>query len=278
MVRKVIGVEIEVALRTPEHPIPKVARKDMEGRVEEKVQRAGMAAAMLASASGQLLQSCHEALSCVGVNEFDDCSDQTFHIEENHEMFPNLEDYDEMLSEVEACVTREEETEKIPHSLTLMDNASSGAVPAGRCVVDTAALIGCGGDRTLDRFIEKFGSDTKLQKSNKVLKGVNADAPVMVQHQQYWFREGGHGLWSWWTFVVGRWAWRQKQEVYKAGRRNGGGISSAESQRLQRGSHPHHERKAYVGRKFRGWQRKQKSMAEPCGRSFEKGTDPMRER
>ena len=64
----------------------------------------------------------------------------------------------------------------------------------------------------------------------------------------------------------------------KKSTRNGGGISSAESQRLQRGSHPHHERKAYVGRKFRGWQRKQKSMAEPCGRSFEKGTDPMRER
>lgn len=52
-------------------------------------------------------------------------------------------------------------------------------------VVDTAALIGCGGDRTLGKFIGKFGSDTMLQKSSKVLKGVNADAPVLVQHQQW---------------------------------------------------------------------------------------------
>ena len=66
-----------------------------------------------------------------------------------------------------------------------MANASHETVPAGMCVVDTAALIGCGGDRTLDKFIGKFVSDTFLQLSNKVLKGVNADAPVVVQHQQW---------------------------------------------------------------------------------------------
>ena len=155
------------------------------GRKGGFLQRAGMAAAMLASASGQLLQPCHEALSCVGVNELDDCFDPAFHIEEDHEMFPNLGDYDEMLNEVEAYMTQDLETEAIPHSLTFMNNTSSGAVPAGRRVVDTAALVGCGGDRTLDKFVERFGSETKLQESNKVLKGVNADAPVMVHHQQW---------------------------------------------------------------------------------------------
>ena len=154
------------------------------GRKGGFLQRAGMAAAMLASASGQLLQSCHEALSCVGLM-VDECYDSAFHLEEDHEVIPKLEDYGEVLSEVDAYMTQNHEAEAIPHSLTFMNSTSSGAVPAGRCVVDTAALIGCGGDRTLDKFVERFGSETKLQESNKVLKGVNADAPVMVHHQQW---------------------------------------------------------------------------------------------
>ena len=154
------------------------------GRKGGFLQRAGMAAAMLASASGQLLQSCHEALSCVGLM-VDECYDSAFHLEEDHEVIPKLEDYGEVVSEVDAYMTQNHEAEAIPHSLTFMNNTSSGAVPAGRCVVDTAALIGCGGDRTLDKFVERFGSETKLQESNKVLKGVNANAPVMVHHQQW---------------------------------------------------------------------------------------------
>ena len=82
-------------------------------------------------------------------------------------------------------MTQDVETSSIPHSLTFMANASRETVPAGMCVMDTAALIGCGGDRTLDKFIGKFGSETSFQQSSKVLKGVNADAPVVVEHQQW---------------------------------------------------------------------------------------------
>ena len=86
---------------------------------------------------------------------------------------------------VDAFMTHDVDMSTIPHCLTFMTNASHETVPAGMCVVDTAALIGCGGDRTLDKFIIKFGSETCLQQSNKLLKGVNADAPVVVQHQQW---------------------------------------------------------------------------------------------
>ena len=86
---------------------------------------------------------------------------------------------------VDAFMTTDSDLAAIPHSLTFMAGAGRETVPAGMCVVDTVALIGCGGDRTLDRFIGTFGSSTTLKASNKVLKGVNADAPVLVQHQQW---------------------------------------------------------------------------------------------
>ena len=66
-----------------------------------------------------------------------------------------------------------------------MAGAGRETAPSGMCVVDTAAMIGCGGDRTLDKLIGKFGSETILQQSSKVLKRVNADAPVLVQRQQW---------------------------------------------------------------------------------------------
>ena len=112
----------------------------------------------------------------------DECEPQAF------EMPTFMMDYEQETTEVpwlsvDAFMTQNVETSSIPHSLTFMANASRETVPAGMCVVDTAALIGCGGDRTLDKFIGKFGSETSFQQSSKVLKGVNADAPVVVEHQ-----------------------------------------------------------------------------------------------
>ena len=48
-----------------------------EGRKGGFLQRAGMAAAMLASASGQLMSSCQDVLMCLSMME-DDCEPQAF--------------------------------------------------------------------------------------------------------------------------------------------------------------------------------------------------------
>ena len=151
------------------------------GRKGGFLQRAGMAAAMLASASGQLMSSCQDAMMCVGMME-DECEPQAFEMP-TFMVNDEQEKTDVPWLNVDAFMTHDVETSSIPHSLTFMANASRETVPAGMCVVDTAALIGCGGDRTLDKFIGKFGSETSLQQSNKVLKGVNADAPVVVEQQ-----------------------------------------------------------------------------------------------
>ena len=153
------------------------------GRKGGFLQRAGMAAAMLASASGQLLSSYQDALTCLRMME-DECEPQAF------EMPTFMMDYEQETTEapwlsVDAFMIQDVETSSIPHSLTFMANASGETVPAGMCVVDTAALIGCGGDRTLDKFIGNFGNETSFQQSSKVLTGVNADAPVVVEHQQW---------------------------------------------------------------------------------------------
>lgn len=73
------------------------------------------------------------------------------------------------------------EVEPAPYSLTYMDNEGREAVPPGMCLIDAAALIGCGGDRTIDRFVSRFGGETALQDSSKILKAVNASASLMIQ-------------------------------------------------------------------------------------------------
>ena len=112
-----------------------------------------MAAAMLASASGQLLASCQDALNCLNLSCMEEFRE--FDIEDQIHSWPKFETFEELqpLSQVDAFMTNESDLATIPHSLTFMAGAGRETVPSGMCVVDTAALIGCGGDRTLDRFI-----------------------------------------------------------------------------------------------------------------------------
>ena len=79
----------------------------------------------------------------------------------------------------------------IPWSVQVLSAQSYGResnaspVPLGFAVIDTAALLGCGGDQAVDAFIKKFKVEDCRSPLVKVFKGVNSGAPITSVEEQW---------------------------------------------------------------------------------------------
>ena len=128
--------------------------KSKKGRKGGFLQRAGVAAAMIASAAG----------SCI---------------------LPSTTETEVMM--LEPAFSTEV---TIPWSVQVL-SASDGQqnrappVPLGFAVIDTAALLGCGGDQAVDAFIKKFKVEDCRSPLIKVFKGVNSGAPITSVEEQW---------------------------------------------------------------------------------------------
>ena len=129
--------------------------KSKKGRKGGFLQRAGVAAAMIASAAG----------TCI---------------------FPPPTPTDVMM--LEPTLSSEA---TIPWSVQILSAQSSGRqsngspVPLGFAVIDTAALLGCGGDQAVDAFIKKFKVEDCRSPLIKIFKGVNSGAPITSVEEQW---------------------------------------------------------------------------------------------
>ena len=129
--------------------------KSKKGRKGGFLQRAGVAAAMIASAAG----------SCI---------------------LPQMDATDVMM--LEPAMASEVH---IPWSVQVLSAQSYGSpsktspVPLGFAVIDTAALLGCGGDQAVDAFIKKFKVEDCRSPLIKIFKGVNSGAPITSVEEQW---------------------------------------------------------------------------------------------
>ena len=79
----------------------------------------------------------------------------------------------------------------IPWSVQVLSAQSDGQpphaspVPLGFAVIDTAALLGCGGDQAVDAFIKKFKVEDCRSPWIKIFKGVNSGAPITSVEEQW---------------------------------------------------------------------------------------------
>ena len=132
--------------------------KQSKGRKGGFLQRAGMAAVLLAGATGHVL----------GPEHHGGCNLQC------HETFNNA--------------TEVFMVNKSNQLLTCVDSfavSGSTVVPPGYAVVDTAALLGCAGDGALDQFIKIFSVDDSREPRQVTFKGVNSSAPTVSKELQW---------------------------------------------------------------------------------------------
>ena len=120
--------------------------KQNKGRKGGFLQRAGMAAVMLAGATGQMIfPECQGEWDCVEMPNIYNCSADVFMVNKGTHL-PSI---------VDSFVTSNRST-----------------VPSGYAVVDTAALLGCAGDAALDDFIGAFSVEDHRESKKMTFKGV----------------------------------------------------------------------------------------------------------
>ena len=135
--------------------------KSSKGRKGGFLQRAGMAAVMLAGATGQMI-----------FPEF-----QTGVQNDNQLTYAAINDNTEVL-----MVNK---SNQLPNIVDNFAIAGKTVVPPGFAVVDTAALLGCAGDRALDEFIKAFSVDDSREPKRMTFKGVNSSAPTVSEELQW---------------------------------------------------------------------------------------------
>ena len=128
------------------------------GRPGGFMQRAGLAMAMLASAANGLHLGGHNCTGCHQTMMTPPPPPAVF------QSPPELSDTF-VLDESSECL------------------ASASDVPTGFAVLDTACLTACGGGNTIDEYIDTFGVKHKTKKSNKIFRGVIADAPAPAENE-----------------------------------------------------------------------------------------------
>ena len=133
--------------------------KQNKGRKGGFLQRAGMAAVMLAGVTGQTL--CPE--SQCGLNPQICCN-----------AYNNATD-----------VFVVNKGNFLPTCVESFAMTSQTVVPPGYAVVDTAALLGRAGDGALDQFIKTFSVDDSREARQVTFKGVNSSAPTMSKELQW---------------------------------------------------------------------------------------------
>ena len=100
--------------------------------------------------------------------------------------------------EVRSCETQTEEcglfvTDECYD--VLVDHVTDKEANLTSGVIDTACQRGCGGDRTIDGFVQAVQVATSSQPSNILFKGVNQAAPVKAASQDTIpVGIGGHGI------------------------------------------------------------------------------------
>ena len=136
--------------------------KSHKGRKGGFLQRAGMAAVMLAGATGQMIFP--EMAGGMQTNEAPDCD----------------------VMDCTADVFMVNQDKWLP---SIVDNFATSTnktvVPPGYAVVDTAALLGCAGDGALDDFIKAFSVEDNRECKKMTFKGVNSAAPTVSQELQW---------------------------------------------------------------------------------------------
>ncbi len=139
--------------------------KYSKGRKGGFLQRAGMAAVLLAGATGHVL--CPELQSGFEI--------------QHYETENNVTD-----------VFMVNKSNQLPTSVDSFATSGKTVVPPGYAVVDTAALLGCAGDGAIDEFIKTFSVDDNRESRKVTFKGVNSSAPTVSKELQ-WLSIGLNG-------------------------------------------------------------------------------------
>ena len=132
--------------------------KYSKGRKGGFLQRAGMAAVMLAGATGHVL--CPELCGGLDFPSFDTFNNETDVFMVNKGNF-------------------------LPTCVDSFAISRKTVVPPRYAVVDTAALLGCAGDGALDQFIKTFEVDDSRESKQVTFKGVNSSAPTVSKELQW---------------------------------------------------------------------------------------------